>query len=190
MNDFNDIRSKWVQRNIPDIPKDGYKEIIKSSAYIKRKQLTGQLILMLTVIILGYFFFYISAFKNTRLTVGILLMIGTLLFRIGIEFFSQTKLEQLTPTLQVQEFNQQVMAYHQSRLFIHYVLTPLSFIGYVIGFIITLPIFKLHVSTGLYNYIVISAVPIFIFLIVLISAQVKKELRMINGMKKDIDNES
>ena len=84
MNDFNDIRSKWVQRNIPDIPKDGYKEIIKSSAYIKRKQLTGQLILMLTVIILGYFFFYISAFKNTRLTVGILLMIGTLLFRIGI----------------------------------------------------------------------------------------------------------
>lgn len=185
MNDFNDIKSEWVQRNIPELPKNGYKNIIKNSLYLKRKQRYGQIVLMVTVIILICFFIYISGFKNAQLSLGMSLMVGSLLFRVVIEFFSQTKLNSLAPTLQVKVFNEKIMAYYKSRLVIHYWLTPFSFTGYVIGFIIMLPIFKLNVSTGLYNYIIISSILVFLFLIILITVQIKKELKVINEMKKD-----
>lgn len=185
MNEFNDIKSKWVQRPLPQMPKEGYKDILKNSLYIKRKQRIGQIILMITIAVLIYFFFYISAFKNSTLTLGISLMVSTLLFRVIVEFFSQTKLKNLAPTLQAKAFNEKLLAYYQSRLYIHYLLTPLLFIGYVIGFIIMLPLFKLHLSPGFYQYIIISACLTFIFLIVLIAFQISKELRLMNVMKKD-----
>lgn len=185
MNDFKDIKSEWVQRSIPELPKNGFKEIIKNSGYLKRKQRYGQIVLMATIIVLVCFFIYISGFRNAQLSLGMSLMIGSLLFRIVVEFFSQTKLNRLAPTLQVKEFNEKLMAYYKSRLVIHYWLTPFSFMAYVIGFVITLPIFKLHVSTGFYYYIIVSSILVFLFLIVLISVQIKKELTIINEMKKD-----
>lgn len=190
MNDFKDIKAKWEQRSIPEIPKDGYKGIIKSSLYIKRKQLATQSILMTTVVILLCFLVYTSAFKNIQTTWGMLLMISSLLSRIVIELFSAAKLKSLTPTFHFKEFSEKIMAFYKSRLLIHYLLTPVLFIVYVVGFMIMLPIFKLNLSTGFYSYVIISSILIFIFLIILIALQIRKELRIINEMKKSMDNGS
>ncbi|SHE55622.1 hypothetical protein [Pedobacter caeni] len=188
MNDFKDIKAKWEQRNIPEIPKDGHREIIKSSLYIKRKQRATQLILMVTVVALLCFFLYTSAFKNTQSTWGMLLMISSLFFRVVIEFFSGAKFKSLAPTLQFKEFSKKMMAFYKSRLLIHFLITPVLFILYVIGFMIMLPIFKLHLSAGFYHYVIISSILIFMVLILVISIQITKELRIINEMKRNMDH--
>lgn len=185
MNDFKDIKSSWSQRNLPTMPKNGSNVIIKNSQQLKKAQLMGQLVLSLTVGVLLCFFFYVSGFKNATFTWGISLMVCSLLLRIGVEIFSKAKLKKLNPTLEVAVFNQKMMSYYNSRLSIHYLLTPICFLSYIIGFIIILPVFKANLSPGFYSYIVVSAILSFICLTVLIAFQVKKELKLIQEMRKE-----
>lgn len=190
MNDFNDIKANWAQRDIPAPPINGHREAIKKASYIKKRQQLGQAILVVTVIMLLAFFYHVSAMKNTRLTGGLCLMIGSLLLRIGVEFFSNAQLKSFTPTLQAEEFGRKISAYYRSRFFIHTLLTPFLFIGYIIGFLILLPSFKANLSAGFYSYILFSAGASFVFLALLILIQTRKELQMIRQMKMDTDNTS
>lgn len=189
MNEFKEIRSAWQQRSIPEIPADGHRLIIKNSLYLNRKQLGVQVVLIVTILVLFYFLLRSSAFAEFRSGLGISLMIGTLLVRTGIEFYSRMKFKKLVPTNDFQQYRTDIIAFYKSRFRIHYKLTPLLFIIYVIGFIIMLPVFKAKLSEGFYNYIVLSSILIFISLILIILVQAKRELRLIKRMEDKIDKE-
>ncbi|NIF04870.1 hypothetical protein F3J23_05400 [Chryseobacterium sp. Tr-659] len=187
MSHFNEMKSAWEQRNIPEIPKDGYKGIIKDSLHLKRKQMTIQVVLGVTIVVLLLFMFRISAFDKDRSTLGMLLMIGSLVLRVSIELFSRVQFKSLVPTLQFKEYSEKILIFYKSRLMIHYLITPVLFIIYIIGFIIMLPIFKSTLSHGFYSYIIFSSVFIFIFLTLLIIIHVKNEIRIINKMKNNMN---
>jgi len=182
MNDFQHIKEQWQQHQTP-LPNKNINEIIERSQEIKRKQQITKIVLGITVLILMAFFFYVSAYKNTRAFWGLGLMIGSLCIRIIMEYFSSLKKERFPLYQNMLAFNQQLVNYYKSRRMIHYLWTPVLFASYVFGFVLLLPVFKQQLSIGFFKYIIVSSIIIFIALAVLIGFQVRKELKIIKSLQ-------
>jgi hypothetical protein len=92
------------------------------------------------------------------------------------------------PTYQdMKHYNQQLITYYQNRKYLHFLITPLLFAAYIAGFLMLLPSFKESLSSGFYTYILFSSGFIFLFLAVLISVQIRKELKILKGLIGEID---
>lgn len=183
MNTFDNIKSEWGQRKLPQSSKNGAQAILRKARYIKKGQTISQIVLLVTVIILVGFFFYISAYNNRQVTYGLLMMISVLILRIVIEFVYRIKLNKFNMTQEVEIFQRQIQRYYTSRLWIHLLITPILFILYIVGFVMLLPAFKQNLSTGFYTYIVYSSVVIFLILAVFIAIQIRKELSILKKLK-------
>ena len=98
MKTFDDLKSQWQEQTLSEIPKDGSKAVLKKIDFIQSKQrITNRVLLTTTVILIG-FFVYIKAYNTMVVAFNLLLMIGTLLVRIAIEYFSIKKLKRLDLT--------------------------------------------------------------------------------------------
>lgn len=188
MKDFQNIKNQWGMRQTIGLPENGAAEIIKKGKAINRGQIIAQLVLAITSIVLIGFFFYISAYKNSTVSFGLLLMIGSLLFRILVEFAFTFRTRKFHPGESFKDFNGKLQGYYKSRLYINYLVTPVLFVSYIIGFIVLLPSFRENLSLGFYHYVFYSSWVIFAFLAVLIFVQVRKELRLIRELKRDLKN--
>lgn len=182
MKNFNDIKSAWSEREIPRAPEDGAQNIVRKVRFIKKKQIMGQAVLSTTVMILIWFFFYISAFNDRQVSLGLIIMVGALLLRIVVEFIFRMKLIKFRTESSIVVFQEQIERYFKSRLWIHLLVTPILFVSYLIGFILLLPAFKENLSSGFYTYILISSVVIFIVLAIFIGYHAKKELKLLKSM--------
>ena len=183
MDNFENIRSQWSSRDLPSSPPSGSQMAMQKAKLLKKKQFIGQLVLSLTVIILVAFFFYISAYNSGIVSLGLGLMIGSLVVRIVVEFISQSRLRKLSVMQEVSKYRSALISYYTTRKWIHYLLTPLLFILYFIGFALLLPIFKLYLSPGFYTYVLYSSIFLFLFFSVFIGVQVKKELATLEDWK-------
>ncbi|MDT0648264.1 hypothetical protein RM545_16345 [Zunongwangia sp. F260] len=186
MNNFSDIKKQWQRREVSLEPETGVKDIIKKSKYLQKKQRIGQVVLSVTVAILVLFFFYISAYKNSEVFHGLGIMIGSLVIRICLEYFSRTKLKKLPSYRNMNYYNQQLISYYQNRKYLHSLITPLLFAAYVAGFLMLLPSFKEGLSPGFYTYILFSSGFVFLFLAVFIAIQIREELRILKDLKEEI----
>ena len=185
MDNFENIRSQWENRDLPPFPPSGPKMAISKANHLKREQVISQLILSLTVLILTGFFFYVSAYSSGIVSLGLGMMIGSLLVRIAVEFISQVKLKKLSVMLEVTKYKNALVSYYNSRKWIHFFLTPLLFILYFIGFALLLPTFEQNLSPGFYNYVLYSAIFIFLFFAIFIGIQIKREMVMLKELKGD-----
>ena len=183
MNEFDNLKNEWKKRVLPESQKNGYKEVIQRGNLIRKKQTIGQVVLSITIILLIVFFFYISAHKNAQVSLGLMIMIGSLIIRVAIEFIFKFKANNHHFTEGVVKFNNTVVRYYRSRLYINYLITPLLFVSYIIGFILLLPGFKESLSTGFYTYIVYSSWIIFGLLAMFIFIQIRKELKNIKSLR-------
>lgn len=179
MSDFNNIKQQWAQRQIPLPQEKDINNIIEKSKTIKKKQITGQIVLVTTVLVLIWFFFYVSAYQNSRAFLGLGIMIGSLLLRIGIEFLSMTKKNHIPEDQDMKSYNLKIIRYYKQRKFIHFLITPLLFLSYIFGFWLLLPVFKVELSAGFYTYILVSSTVIFVALAILIIYQIRKELSLL-----------
>lgn len=182
MSNFDNIKQEWAKREIPLASESEFNSILQKTNNIRKKQRTGQIVLSLTVLILIVFFFYISAYKNSQVFLGLSIMIGSLLLRIGIEFFSVIKKTQLPADQDLKTYTQELLRFYKRRKYIHFIITPFLFISYILGFLMLLPGFKQEFSFGFYNYILISSTIIFIALAVLIAYQIRKELKLLKEL--------
>lgn len=185
MDNFENIRSQWGNRELPPSPASGPQMAISRANHLKRKQLTGQWVLSVTVVILIAFFFYVSAYNSGIVTLGMGLMIGSLLVRIIVEFFSLERLNKLSVMQEVSKYKDALVSYYTSRKWIHYLLTPLIFILYFTGFALLLPIFKESLSPGFYAYVLYSSIFIFVFFAVFIGMHIRREMRMLRELKDE-----
>lgn len=185
MDNFENIRSQWGNRDLPPSPESGPQMAISKAEHLKRKQLIGQIVLSLTVIILIGFFFYVSAYNSGIVSLGLGMMIGSLVVRIIVEYISQARLRKLSVMQEVDKYKKALISYYTSRKWIHYLLTPVVFIIYFTGFALLLPSFEQSLSPGFYNYILYSSIFIFLFFAVFIWIQVKRELTMLKELKGD-----
>lgn len=183
MTDFQDLKSKWDQQPEVEIPSNGIEVILKKINTLKYKQRISNVVLLTTVLILTGFFFYINAYSNTLVTFALLLMIGSLLIRVFLEYLSIKKLKQLDVTKSASTFNSNMVEYYQRRIKIHYIISPIIMLLYITGFIILLPFFKANLSSGFYTYIVVSSVFILVIMSFFIGKQIQKELRILKQLQ-------
>nr|WP_321234020.1 hypothetical protein [uncultured Psychroserpens sp.] len=184
MTTFEDFKSQWKNQPEHNTPNDGSELIVKKMSALKRKQVIMNIILLITVIILSGFFFYIKAYKNGLVSFALLLMMGSLLIRVLVEYFSIKKIKRIDVTKDAITFNKDMIAYYKKRLRTHYITTPMMIVLYVIGFIILMPFFKENLSSGFYTYISVSAIIILITMVFFIRKQIIKELSIL----KEINN--
>ncbi len=185
MNNFENIKQQWSERNIPQYAEKDFSGIIEKSKSIRKKQIIGQWVLGITVIILIAFFFYISAFKNNTVFLGLGIMIGSLLLRIGIEFLAMIKKNHFPAGWDMKSYTNKLILFYNRRKYIHFIITPILFLTYIIGFSMLLPSFKLEFSGGFYTYILISSTTIFIALAILIAYQIWKELKLLQTLMQE-----
>lgn len=186
MNSFEEIKSQWTHQKVVEIPDQGHKIIIEKVNAIKNKQKYTNIILLITILVLVVFFVYIAAYNYRTVALALLLMMGSLGVRIGLELQSIKKLKQLNVNISATNFKQTIIKYYKNRVRIHMIYTPIILLLYSLGFIIMLPYFKESLSNGFYNYIVISSVVILIVLSLFIYKQIIKEL---NALKELKDND-
>ena len=184
MGAFEDLKSQWKDQKEVSPPKDGVKQILETLSSIRKGQQLTNVILAITALVLIAFFFYISAFKFQPTMIGLLLMIGVLLIRIALEFFSIHKLRSIKPLADASQYTQQIVDYYGFRQKVHFIITPLILITYCIGFYILLPGFKTSLSTGFYSYIIVSAIVVLVVLGLFIGKQILKELKVLRNLKQ------
>ncbi len=179
MKTFDDLKSQWQEQSLPETPKDGSKSVLKKIDFLHRKQRITNRVLLTTALVLICFFFYINAYKYMVVTVGLLLMLGTLLIRVAIEYFSIRNLKKLNVTKDAITFKADMIAYYKSRLKTHYIATPIIIFFYAVGFYLLLPSFKQSLSKGFYTYVWVSAIVLLFILGFFIAREISKELKNI-----------
>lgn len=185
MDNFDNIRSQWENRDLPPTPPSGPQMAISRGNHLKRNKVISQIVLSVTVIILTGFFFYVSAYTSGIVTVGLGLMIGSLVVRIVVEFFSLARLRKLSVMQEVNKYKNSLVSYYTSRKWIHYLLTPVVFILYFIGFALLLPTFKQSLSPGFYTYVLYSSIFILLFFAVFIGINIQREMRLLKELKSN-----
>jgi hypothetical protein len=185
MKNFENIKSQWENRTLPTPPSHGVDEILKKVKNLKQQQRYGQVILLLTVLVLVWFFFYIRAYNVSIVMLGLLMMIGALAVRMGIEYLSGIKRNNLNRSGDALSFRKQLKKYYRNRLWVHYLATPLLYALYTIGFVLLLPSFEESLSRGMYLYVLFSFIPILAALAWVIIRQIKKELCMLKSLVND-----
>lgn len=184
MTAFEDLKSQWGNQNQSEIPSDGAKKILEKITFVRRKQRITNMVLGATSIVLIAFFFYVSAYKFQPVMIGLLLMIGALIWRIGIEFSSLQTLRNIDVSTTFEKFKQQMIRYYSARTKVHFIATPIIILMYCLGFIMLLPAFKENLSSGFYNYILISSIVLILVLCLFIAREVKKELTILKELQR------
>lgn len=183
MEAFEDLKSQWDNQSQPEVPKDGSKQIMAKIDAIRKKQRITNVVLGSTIFVLAAFFIYISAYKFQTVMLGLLLMIGVLAVRIGLEIHSIHTLKKMNIAQDSESFKNRMIHYYTNRKKVHFVFTPIIVLLYCIGFAILLPSFKANMSSGLYTYILISAVVSLVVLSIFIFKQIRKELNVLKLLK-------
>jgi len=183
MTEFEELKSQWENQSQSKIPKDGVKLILEKITLIKNKQRITNIVLAVTSVVLVAFFFYVSAYEFQPVMIGLLMMIGALVIRIGLEFLSIRTLKNFDVSTTTEKFKQQMIHYYKGRTKVHFVATPIIILVYVIGFIMLLPGFKESLSSGFYNYIIISSIVVLVILSLFIAREVKRELLSLRELR-------
>lgn len=186
MNSFEDLENTWKNQNRLS-PRKSAEDLINSAeaeiAGMKIKQRGTVLILSLTVAILLLYLVWMQAYRHAWFFTGLLIMIGMLAIRIVLEVVSYARFQRISPNKSTNAYCEEIIAYYHWRRSIHYIFTPIIYVSYVAAFVSLMPLFKANMSPGLYWYVLISGVIVFIGLALLIYHQIKKEMTILNSLK-------
>jgi hypothetical protein len=159
--------------------------IINKAKKQRRRQYGSILIMGLTVIILIGFTIFVSPSQWNNFTLGLLLMISSLVFRITLELGTIYLKDQKLIILDNKSYKSYLKRHYKSRLWVHYLITPICLAIYIYGFYLLLPYFKREFSEGFYLYILISGFGSIAGIIAIIIYSIRKELRFLNKLKNN-----
>ncbi|MGJ8683898.1 MAG: hypothetical protein ACSHWW_04705 [Nonlabens sp.] len=179
----NDILNKlWNENsNSEDIQKPD--TVIAKANEQRNKQKTGIIVMGITVVILlVYAAFYLpSSFNNFSL--GLVLMIASLSFRVIVEIYSRLKKTEKLTSMDTKSYSLYLEKYYQWRMKINYILTPICFTLYCYGLYILYPFFKREFSNGFYIYLIVSGIVSLIIIGLIIINQIHKETRFLKSLR-------
>jgi hypothetical protein len=186
MSAFEEIQQLWNQQPLPVTgpqPTAVIKAAQKKLRIIRLNHLFTIGILSATILVLvGYFLAYTN-FTVNRFFLGLLLMAGSLLLRVVLEYASYRRFNRIDIQADLSAYTSSVTRFYKGRKKIHFYLTPLVLLLYFGGFVVLLPVFKQTFTTGFYLYLVVSGTLICCFFVWMIARQVKKEMRLLDFLK-------
>ncbi len=159
-------------------------QIIKKAKKQRNSQFISIAVMSITVIILLIYAGYYIGNNWNNFTLGIVLMISSLAFRIILEFVSLYRKESQLVSLDNRSYRKYLKSYYKIRLKVNYIITPICFAIYIIGFTMLLPYFKQMFSKGFYTYIIISGIVSFIVIAVIIIKSVIKEQNFLSQLNR------
>lgn len=177
----NNLEQIWSQQ--PAAIKMTSKQIIHKATVQHRKQQVGIAVMGITVVVLSIYGLWIFPKSFNNFSLGMLLMIGSLLVRIIIEVaFTMSKVSK-SLQLDHRAYTNFLTGYYTQRRGIHMVITPLCFLTYLYGLLLLFPYFKQAFSHGFYVYCIVSATVSLLVIAVLIAVQAQKELAFLKTLK-------
>ncbi|MBL86417.1 MAG: hypothetical protein CMO82_07145 [Winogradskyella sp.] len=159
--------------------------IIKKAKKQRRRQYGSILIMGLTVATLIGFTIFVSPSQWNNFTLGLLLMILSLVFRITLELGTIYLRDQKLVILDNKSYKSYLKRHYKSRLWVHYFVTPICLLIYIYGLYLLLPYFKREFSEGFYLYILISGFGSIAGIIAIIIYSIRKELRFFNKLNNN-----
>lgn len=177
MKDFNTLTEDWKTQTASDLLPEQFQAM-------KSKQSYTVVVLSVTAIILIGFAIWVFHPQALVFTVGITLMILSLVVRIILEIISIKENNSLKLDTSLHTYVEKIKRYHQNRLKIHKVWTPALLFTYWLGFLLLIPTFKENLSDFMFQYVCWSSIPIAIVMIWLIAREIKKE----NSLLVQIEN--
>lgn len=166
-----------------EAPEEGIRGIQSRLASLTRDSRGTTWVLLATTAGIIGFFSYLGAFASREVVLALVLMAGSLVFRIALEVYGRRRLGRMDPTLPSSEFQDRLHRYYAHRRWVHVVATPVVLILYGLGFVILLPDFRQSLSPGFYTYILISGAAFALGLFWLILSQVRREFRMLRELR-------
>lgn len=160
---------------------------IKNQAAAKKKSALvahygNASVLTVTVVVLVFYFYYLYNFQDVLSNIGINLMIGGLLVRIGIEIYSALRSRSVNVADTASQSLQNSVAFHEFRKRIHGPVTITIFALYFIGFYMLTPEFSRYISFGWMVVMDGGALVVAAFLILVIRKGIKQELKDLEKM--------
>lgn len=188
MNEFDDMVSGWKGQPVPT-PRNDAKTIasIAQNRISRTRQKHIATIAVLAVTLLVLVAFAICEMGSSILFIaGVGLMIGAVAVRIGLEWWSVSRLHHLDVSDGATEYLSNLNQFINNRQRIHGGCTYLVFGLYVVGFCLLLPLFKQTLSHGFFTYILLSGAVVLTVLFLFIRKKIRQELCDLRGMKSEI----
>lgn len=186
MKTFEELQNIWDQQTEPYTKPTAADVIKKAEAYtkkIKRNHFWTGIILGLTSLLLISYYIWVGAYRQTLFSLGLSIMIAMLLFRVALEWLSMKRFKALKTDISLMEYSKVTHQFYQWRKKIHYRITPVVYVTYIVGFVILLPIFKESFSKGFFLYIVSSGFGFLLFFAVLMLRIIKREIQLLDFLK-------
>lgn len=178
----NDILNKIWDKENHENSLHNSKEIKSLATKQRASQKIGMIIMSLTLVIITvYAIIYLPENFNT-FSLGLLLMITSMLARIAIEWYSRLRKAKQLVALDYKAFNSYLKQYYKMRLRVNYIITPLCFAIYCYGLYLLFPYFKRVFSEGFYTYLIVSGIVSLVVIAIIIINQVVKERRFLKEL--------
>jgi Na+/proline symporter len=178
MKDFDNMISGWKNQPVPKAKNASEiislaRERLKNS---RKKHLITSAVLGLTLLVVITYALTVEGDGLLFMT-GIGLMIASLLVRILIEWNSLVSLKKINIGEITNSYLTQLKGFYKKRRKIQGSVTVALFGGYVVGFLLLIPLFKQAMPSGLFIYIIVSGPVILAVLAYFIWKKVREELR-------------
>jgi len=186
METFDELQNLWNQQAKPQKSIQASEIIKKAEAQMRNIKINHFFtiaILSFTMAVLVWYFVWVSAYKISLMSFGLGLMIGSLVVRVALELVSVQKLKAIKLDSDMSEFSKKMEVFYGWRKKLHFILTPIIYLSYVVGFVVLLPVFKEKLSWGFYLYILISGILFLSIFGFFLTRFLKKELQILHHLK-------
>ncbi|AUP79464.1 hypothetical protein [Flavivirga eckloniae] len=170
------------QKNVPPLANPDH--IIKKAKKQRSKQFIAIAAMSITVLTLLIYSIYYSSNQWNNFTLGLVLMISSLTFRIILEFVSLYRKESQVISLDNLSFKKYLKRHYKIRSKVNYIITPICFAIYIFGFTRLLPYFEQELSKGFYTYILISGIVSLFVIAIIIVNSILKESHFLNQLNR------
>ncbi len=186
MTSFNEIQDTW-NRQPRAIQAPPAAEIISraesNTRKIKRKHQWTIGLLVVTVLLLGWYFIAYGMQALNQFFWGLSTMILSLILRIFLEYISYRQFQQIDIRSDFNTYAENIRRFYARRKKLNFFYTPLVLLAYTIGFLLLLPAFRQAFSAVFFWYIIISGVSFLILFTWMIRKQAKQEMRLLDFLK-------
>lgn len=194
MTSFTDLGNAWQQQPGSGGQRPQPETLIRlaeqKAKQVRTKHLVTIAILSVTVLVIIWYFATYAGTGFNRFSIGLLMMIFSLLIRIVIEYISFRTLHKIDIRADFKTYTKQVTAFYSKRKLIHLIITPLLFAAYVTGFILLLPIFQEQFSEAFYIYVLVSGIVSMVIIAWVIIKANKRELKLLEHLKQSEEKEN
>lgn len=186
MKTFENLQDIWNTQSISNNKKTTAELIVmaeKHAKKIKSNHIGTLVTIGITTLFLITYFIWIGSYSFSFFTLGLALMIFSMLTRIMIEGVSIRKFESINNELPLLDYCKKAAAFYSWRKKIHYVATPIIYVFYLLGFSLLIPTFNEEFSTPFFIYLMFSGYGFLIGFAFFLKKKLKNEMEILEFLK-------